>query len=97
MEHITASFPKRAGPSGAGGPVHVIGAANDVLQLHPPLGQDARAILFEHGRIVIHAQHAAAQARLQQEEEALLIEINQTLHRRYGGPTVTALRFRITP
>lgn len=97
MEHITASFPKRAGPSGAGGPVHVIGAVNDVLQKHPPLGQDAQAVLFEHGRVVIHTRHAAAQARLQQDEPNLLTEINQTLRRRYNGPVVRALRFRITP
>jgi len=95
MEHITAPLSQRANRGGAG-PVHVIGAMNDVLKNHPPLDQDARAVLFEHGRIIIYTRHPAAQAKIRQQEPGLLQEVNDTLRRRYGGPRVTSLRCRAT-
>jgi hypothetical protein len=73
----------------------VLGVVNETLENNGLTASEARATVFRSGIAKIETSHSTTAAVINQQQRALLEEINQILGRRYGGPTVNRLSLKL--
>ncbi len=73
----------------------VLGAANEVLVAYVQGSADARAVIYQHEELTIRVVAPVVREHLRGQEQDWREKINALLERRYGGPRVTRVTYRV--
>jgi hypothetical protein len=95
LEHISVTLTQGQSADPELGASRVVAAANEVIGKRGFTVVEAQATVFRSGRVTVKVNHSAIGALINQEQVAMVEEINELLKRRYGGPAITNIDFRV--